>query len=184
MVTLLQIISYGDSSPIRMAISELDSFVKGNKDRTELSAKEKASISKTIELAANEYKIHLMPKLEHMEKVVTRLITKIGENAEPKEYVAQYKVMLGEKKEVGSVTLSTEPDSHGGQYPRIVLYAESKEAGQAILDAVRELFPDAENLGDNILPRGNNRVNSLICYAHGSGGIKIAPKIVSSSVSL
>jgi hypothetical protein len=164
---------YMAGTRVRVAKAEIDSILRRHQDGTELSAQEKKSLSTLIPDAAKEYKIHLMPKSKHMETVITRLLAGLGGDGEIKQHVAQYKVLKGEvNEEDGAVVVPLSQDKEGGYFPRIVIYTESKEAGQAILDTVLKLFPDAEELGDEILPRGNTKVNKLIYYANGSGGMK------------
>jgi hypothetical protein len=110
---------------------------------------------------SSEYKVHLMPKSEHMQLVVSRLMEKIARDGELKQKVVHYKVILGEKDLYDEVVV---PDKHGKSSPRIAICAESKEALQIILDKIIEIFPDFESLGDNIEPRNNIRINNLIFY--------------------
>lgn len=58
--------------------------------------------------------------------------------------------------------------------PRIVLYAENKKAAQAILNKIYNAFPNANELGEDLTPRYNQKVNNLIYYAQGSADIKTA----------
>lgn len=149
---------YDPGSDFRMAKVELDAALKrGGKIKGE-----------TLKLAAQEYKIHLMPKNENMQMILERLQNKLREDPELRKHVAQYKARVGIENE-GKVML---PKDTGEVFPSIVIYAENKEAAQAILDAVYKLYPEADEFGEGREPRFNRKINELIYYAQGSGDIK------------
>lgn len=133
-----------------------------------------------LELNAQEYKIHLMPKKEKMNEVLARLVAKFENDPELKGHVVQYKALVGQKIDTEKrPDPFTDKDKGSDEYyPRIVIYTESKTAGEAVLNAVYSLFKDdAEELGDkDFSPRYNKQINSLVYYAQGSGSIKNAAK--------
>lgn len=122
-------------------------------------------------LNAQEYKIHLMPKPEKMKEVISRMIELFDNDPDLKYQITQYKVLIGEKNNPASITCE---DASEGYFPRIVIYTESKQAGKSVLNAIYNAFKDdAEELGEkDMRPRYNKKINSLIYYAQGSGGIK------------
>lgn len=176
-------VPHGEDSSFAMAKETLDAFfkdiirnhLKGTETETEIemTPDEIKDAIQLSEVPAGEFKIHLMPKLKHMEEVMTRLIAAMEEDSQFTAHVAEYKVRKGTKDEEGQVVIQGEVDKLGKPLPRIVLYAESREAGQAILDKVLEIFKDDhQKLGAGITPRDNEEVNSLIYWAQGSGDIK------------
>lgn len=149
---------------------ELDSLVR--KSNAEQLVKTLNANPRIIEMSAKEYKIHLMPKLEFTEEVLRRVLDKFREDSKLKSALVQYKILLQDP--ISKDFPSKVKDDAEGVPPRIVLYVESKEDAQLILDAMFGLFTqeEAKKLGCNVTPRLNIQVNSLVYYAQGSGGYK------------
>lgn len=163
---------FKSDSEVKTAKMNLENICKkGNKEEI-AKLPEKQEL---IKLNTQEYKIHLMPKHEDMGRVIKKLVDELESDPVLKNHVAQYKVMVGAKDDPKSILKF---DDRKGYYPKIVIYAESKEAGEAILNSVYNLFKeDAEKIGDpSIAPRYNQKINSLIYYAQGSADIKNAAK--------
>lgn len=168
-VTASNPLIFDNDSPLANSKAELDGLFKNSSKEEALAALE--ANPDLLQVAAHEYKIHLMPTTEHSEEVVKKIVDELRNNPELRNQVAQFKVLLKntEQQFPGEFTKGEK-----GVPPRIVLYAESKEAAQVILDAMRKVFSDedAKLYGCDVTPRLNFQVNELIYYAQGTSGIK------------
>jgi hypothetical protein len=105
-----------------------------------------------------QYKIHLMPKENDIEKILIKLFKAFKtDNALLK--IASTKILLALEsnlKEVGA--------------PRIVLYITGKNQAQLVLNKIYDLFKD--DAGSNRAPKFNEKVTSLIYFAQGDRDFK------------
>lgn len=152
----------GRSNEIDLAKAELEAVLSDRDFNPDL-------IPPYLQQAASEYKIHLMPKAECSDQVLSTVLNHFRQNPHLKDYLAQYKVLFKDPATQDFLTTSGDRIP-----PRIVLYAESKEAAQAILDAMLQIFPQdvAEELGCDLTPTFNVHVNPLVNYAQGTTSIK------------
>ena len=116
---------------------------------------------KAVEVLAQEYKIHLMPKPEYVPFILNKLLEAMEGDQELKDSVAQLKVINDDKKIRDEIM------------PTIVIYAQlGKEHAQIVLDKISQYLEGFEALGADQTPRFNQKVNSLIYYAQSGGDWK------------
>lgn len=126
-----------------------------------------------IENATQEYKIHLMPKTEHMGYIIEKFQDKLRSHPTLKKHVHSYKVLEGKISADGSLeTLIL--DGHGNPLPKFVIYTTSKDDAQKMVDILHELFKDDVDKGEGKTPRLNEKINDLIYYAQFSADAKYA----------
>jgi hypothetical protein len=177
-ITASNLLTFKPDSALAINKQELNSFL--GRLREKKTPKEEASVALKAALvdnpdwlkyAVHEYKIHLMPSEEYSEEVVRKIVDELRNNPDLRNQVAQFKVLLKNSEQQFPENFSEDEIEAP---PRIVLYAESKEAAQAILDAMRKVFSDedAKLYGCDVTPRLNFQVNELIFYAQGTSGIK------------
>lgn len=127
--------------------------------------------------AASHYKIHLMPLQKDLQKVIQKIIQKSIECFEFRSLIKNFKVLsdfidLKAHSKKSKVLRALEQDNY--YMAVIVIYCrDGKQYAQQLLDAVFDLFGNAEGL--DITPRFNRRITSLIYYAQGNGDDKIIP---------
>lgn len=160
------------ASPVKVQVVELNTMLKDNvfKNREDFIQKLENN-PEILELSSKEYKIHLMPKEEYSKEVLERILDLLRNNIDLKRKLEQYKVAL---KDPETLEFPSDRSRSAGEFPRIVLYVEGKKNAQELLDAINNLFTpaEAEIFGCNKTPRLNEKVNSLLYYAQGSGDVK------------
>ncbi len=133
----------------------------------------KALSPRQIENATQEYKIHLMPKTEHMGYIIEKFQDKLRSHPTLKKLVHSYKVLEGKISEDGQLeTLIL--DGNGNPLPKFVIYTTSKDDAQKMIDILYELFKDDADKGEGKTPRLNDKINDLIYYAQFSADAKYA----------
>ncbi len=122
---------------------------------------------------ASEYKIHLMPKTEHMEEMLDKLQNKLRAEPALKKLIKAYKVLTGTVPADGKpATLRL--DAKGKPLPKIVIYTTNKDEAQKLINVIHELFKDDVEKGEGQTPRLNEKLNDLVYYAQGSADLKYA----------
>ncbi len=122
-------------------------------------------------ILANAYKIHLMPKQEDFNEIVSMFLSELEKNTKLQEVFYNFKILANP---VFIKHFSSQlPEKIA---PTIVLYpALGKENAQQVLDIVANLYGKKE--GSAIIPRFNKQITSLIYYAQGEGDDKKVLKL-------
>ncbi|MCX6765168.1 MAG: hypothetical protein NT148_01365 [Candidatus Nealsonbacteria bacterium] len=116
-----------------------------------------------IELLAEMYKIHLMPKEEFTPFILRKVIKEIEDDPELKDLICEIKVTQGE-----------DVRKNGGEgLPVIVIYPKlGKENAQKVLDKIYKCVGKYSDLAVGDEPRFNRKINDMVFYAQGEGGTK------------
>lgn len=111
---------------------------------------------------AGVYKIHLMPFDEDIVPIMTALLRCLARDVKLQHAVSYFKVRA-----------HTDQIMLGDSYlPIVVIYPHAqKNAAQYVLNSLYALFKDTK--GQDITPRFNKRITSLLYYAQGDGEFKI-----------
>lgn len=113
---------------------------------------------------AKEYKIHLMPQVEYMDKIIEELFRAVTNDPELKNVISRFKIVIdeeGAKKEYPKII------------PKIVIYCQlGKGNAQRALDKIYQYLGKYGHLGEDKIPRYNRKINNLIHYAQGAGDFK------------
>lgn len=136
---------------------------------------EKAKIMVGEYLKRTQYKIHLQPKFEHLYEIMKTLISLMKEK-DNKHLIALFKVLDVESEEEYNKRVKGDKN-----YAAVVVYPEIDTEGQKsyvkeVLSLLIKKFDlKSKDLGMNITPRFNKKVDELIYVAGSDGDRKTMP---------
>jgi hypothetical protein len=137
-------------------------------DRGIIGADEK-DINDLKKTLAGQYKIHLMPKDEDMDTIITILVNAIKNDKELQNLISDIKIHNDISHDI-SRAARNEP-----VFARIVIYpSDGKKNAQKLLNKLYTLFKGKEGL--NITPRFNAKLTSLIYVSQGDADYKLEAK--------
>ena len=114
----------------------------------------------SLESAVKQYKIHLMPKDEDLERVTQQLFNAIASEPELKNSVETFKIkVLLESDHSWDHQRSENP-------PKIVIYTYGQAEAQKVLNNIYKIFGNQQGL--DRAPNFNEKVTSLIYFAQGN----------------
>lgn len=116
--------------------------------------------------AVQDYKIHLMPFLHDIPKIIIMLFDELKRDVSLRSSITTIKfIRNGMREEI----------YNDQRFPIMVIYpASGKAHAQKVLDTVYKLFKDLP--GMDITPRFNEKITSLIYVAQGDGDDKKLPE--------
>lgn len=155
-----------DSELTKSASSSLREFLEKKNRSYTMEAFEESIGKEAIKDLTNEYKIHLMPKIEKAESVFKKVIS-ILDKKEVSENVQCFKFLHCPLEQY---------DINNQLTPKAVIYVQTKEAAQQVLKIFRENLQNLEECGTGKTPRFNKKVTNLLFYANGDSHCKVLAK--------
>ncbi len=124
------------------------------------------SCGETQKILTGLYKIHLMPKYDDLNTVITMFTQRLQQDPALQNSLESFKIV--QNKHINDVVLKT---GNGEIMPLVVLYpATGKENAQKVLNIIADIYKDRKGL--DITPRYNRKITSLIYYAQGDADQK------------
>ena len=151
-------------------------------NRSLLLAEDYNKNPKVLEKLVKEYKIHLMPKDEDLERVIKTLLYYTKQMPQLRKAIAFIKIkpVLDDYVELLKAAYQglPFPQSDNWKIPKIVIYiGGGKKLAQQALDIIYDIFKDWR--GCDRAPGFNERVTSMIFFAQGNRNDKVAPGLIS-----